>query len=116
MRIQVYYFKNANVLIQLKEKNQTKSRYLLSPASDAVVAVVAQSAVVRSPPGDCGPGSTTHFTPESNAVANLTCYIADRDEELWRSCRERTKVKDDKRQSNQIKTYFYTLNVTSNSS
>lgn len=70
---------------------------MLSPVSDAVVSVVAQSAVVRSPPGDGGPGSTTHFTPESNTVANLTCYIADRDEELWRSWRERTEVKDDKR-------------------
>lgn len=55
------------------------------PVSDAVVSVVAQGVIVRPPPGDGGPGPTTHFTPQSNAVAALTCYITDRDEELWRS-------------------------------
>lgn len=64
-----------------------KSRYTLSPVSDAVVPVVAESAVVGSPPGDGGPGSTAHFTPQGHAVTALTCYIADRYEELWRSWR-----------------------------
>lgn len=59
--------------------------------------VVAQSAVARSPPGDGGPGATAHFTLQSRTVATLTCYIADRDEELWRSWRERIEVKDDER-------------------
>lgn len=67
---------------------------VLSPVGDAVVSVVAQSVVIRSPPSDGGPGSTTHFTPQSNTVATLTCYIANRDEKLWRSWRERIQVKD----------------------
>lgn len=32
------------------------------PVSDAVASVVAKRVVVRSPPSDIGPGSTTHFT------------------------------------------------------
>ena len=64
-------------------------KYARSPVSDAVVSVVAQSVVVGSPPGDGGPGSTAHFTPQSNTVAALTCYITDRGEELWGSWRDR---------------------------
>ena len=64
---------------------------MLSPVCDAVASVVAKRAVVRSPPGDCGPGSTTHFTAQSYTVATLTRYVTDRDKELWRSCRERVQ-------------------------
>lgn len=74
----------------LKLKNiNVKIKIMLSPVSDAVVSVVAQSAVVGPPPGDGGPGTTTHFTPQSNTVAALTCYITDMDEELRRSWRVR---------------------------
>lgn len=64
-----------------------EERLMLLPVSDAVVPVVAQGVIVRPSPGDGGPGPTTHFTPQSDAVAALTCYITDRDEELWRSWR-----------------------------
>ena len=66
---------------------------MLSPVSDAVLSVVAQNVVLRSPPRDGGPGSTTHFALESNTVATLTCYIPNRDQELWKSWREKIEVK-----------------------
>lgn len=57
------------------------------------MSVVAQSAVVRSSPGDSGSGPTTHSTLQSNTVATLTRYIDNGDEELRRSWRESVKVK-----------------------
>lgn len=56
---------------------------MLSPVSDAVMSVVAQSAVVRSSPGYGGPRPTTNFTLQSDTVTALTRYIANRDQELW---------------------------------
>lgn len=55
------------------------------------MSIVAQRAGVRSSPRDSGPGSTTYFALQSNTVSTLTRYIADRDEELRRSWRERAE-------------------------
>lgn len=52
------------------------------------MSIVAQSAGVRSSPGDSGRRSTTYFALQSNTVSTLTRYIADRDEELRGSWRE----------------------------
>lgn len=87
----MFLIMKTSCILCLKFKHQVKPRHMLSPVSDAVVSVVAQSVVVGSPPGDCGPGPTAHFTPQGNTVATLTCYIADRDEELWGSWEERKR-------------------------
>jgi len=77
-----------NLMLHLSHFKQCPE-HTPSPVSDAVLSVVAQSVVVRPPPGDSGSGSSTHFASHGNTVAPLALYIADWEEELWGSCRER---------------------------
>lgn len=46
------------------------------------MSVVGEVAVVGSLPGDRGPGSTAHFTPEGDALAVVTRDVAQGHEEL----------------------------------
>lgn len=75
------------LLQSVKALHNTAERNI--PVSDAVLSIVAQSAGVRSSPGDRGLGPTTYFALQCNAVSTLTRHVADRDEELRRSWRDR---------------------------
>lgn len=56
------------------------------PVCESVSATIAQSALVRSSPGDRGFGLPTDLTAESHAVTPLTRHLAQRDHKLWGNC------------------------------
>lgn len=59
-----------------------------APVSQAEVAVVGQRVLIWSLPSDGGPGATTHLTAESDTLADVTCDVTQREEDLgghWRT-------------------------------